>query len=80
MRGEQGFSVLRRCRAVTENKATVMPIYIVAHEIHQATNQKNLESELRDGVSGSCQISKSVWLVETVIDSPGIKDRLCGSL
>ena len=53
-----------------------MPIYIVAYDIGKTTDREKLEAEIRNNFNDSSQINKSVWLLETVIDSPGIKARL----
>ena len=53
-----------------------MPIYIVADDICETTDRERLEVEIRNNFNDSCQINKSLWLLETVIDSPGIKTRL----
>ena len=49
-----------------------MPIYIVAYDICKTTDRERLEVEIRNNFNDSCQINKSLWLLETVIDSPGI--------
>jgi CRISPR/Cas system-associated endoribonuclease Cas2 len=53
-----------------------MPIYIVAYDIGKTTDREELEVEIRKNFNDSCQINKSVWLLETIIDTPGIKARL----
>jgi hypothetical protein len=53
-----------------------MPIYIVAYDIGKTTDREKLEAEIRNNFNDSSQINKSVWLLETVIDLPGIKARL----
>ena len=53
-----------------------MPIYIVAYDICKTTDRERLDVEIRNSFNDSCQINKSLWLLETVIDSPGIKTRL----
>jgi hypothetical protein len=53
-----------------------MPIYIVAYDVGKTTDREKLEVEIRNNFNDSSQINKSVWLLETVLDSPGIKARL----
>jgi len=42
----------------------------------KTTDREKLEVEIRNNLNDSLRSNKSVWLLETVLNSPGIKARL----